>query len=91
MPLYLTILTESMALLSLSFVILPGGIGQYEFVGTIVLENIAGLALVPWAVTGLLVMFIEHLLIRTVFYAVGGNLCLYKLGRPKKIMEPPNS
>lgn len=89
MPLYLTIMTGSMALLSLSFVILPGGIGQYELVGAIILENIAGLAVLPFGFTGFLVMFIEHLLCRAVFFAVGGNISTYKLGKPKEVISEP--
>ncbi|MHA1377693.1 MAG: lysylphosphatidylglycerol synthase transmembrane domain-containing protein [Candidatus Helarchaeota archaeon] len=89
MPMYLTIMTGSMALLSLSFVILPGGIGQYELVGAIILENIAGLAVLPFGFTGFLVMFIEHLLCRATFFVVGGNISTYKLGKPKDIIKKP--
>ncbi len=90
MPLYLTIMTGSMALLSLSFVVLPGGIGQYELVGAIILENIVGLALIPWGFTGFTFMFIEHLLVRAAFFSVGGNISLYKLGKPGKVLEELN-
>ncbi|MHA1297860.1 MAG: flippase-like domain-containing protein [Candidatus Helarchaeota archaeon] len=98
MPIHLTILASSVALLSLSFIILPGGIGQYEFAGAYVLENVAGMAFLPWAATGLLLMFVEHLIIRAVFFISGGILALYYLGKKfpkapketkKKIFEKP--
>ena len=79
-----------MALLSLSFVILPGGIGQYELVGAIIIENIVGLAVIPWGFTGFTFMFIEHLLVRALFFSVGGNISLYKLGKPGKVLEELN-
>lgn len=81
MQIHLTILATSTALLSLSFIILPGGIGQYEFAGAFVLENIAGMALLPWAATGLLLMFIEHLLVRAPYFLGLGLISLYYLGK----------
>ncbi|MFX1452140.1 MAG: glycosyltransferase, partial [Promethearchaeota archaeon] len=88
MQFHLTILAESVSLLSLSFIILPGGIGQYEFAGAFVLENIAGMAALPWAATGLLLMFIEHLIIRAVFFISLGLISLYYLGK-KFPKQPP--